>query len=499
MSQQKNKRWWRIRTKIFVWLFLAFISGCFALTYSIDRQTNSRNETQIRKDINTLRDTTTVYVRQTLIMNGGFNNEESFRTLATNIISDLYGASMRHVALYTNKGYLLTSTRNALFTQGNMADLVKVQEGDASYTIVRDTKDALYVYFSMPVIVAGRQVGIVRYYIDYTDLLISGRENESTILRVAIIIFILTFIIVTFSIQMLLSPLQQLASMSNEVTDDLNNGRFDEKRYLSMVHSERKDELGDLTNNYKVMLQTVQNQLEKLQSDKNEIYDLMQNRKEFYDNVTHELKTPLTTINGYAQLLQDNGTSDPELFQKGIQSIIDESVRLHKMVIQLLEMSNYEQQKKWEDVDIISILKDVVAAMELKAHKYGSDISFDNDHPIILWAQKERLREVFINIIDNAIKYGANPQTIRIAIKKTNEWLEVHIINNGKGLSNEEIQHIFEPFYRVDKQYSREQGSAGLGLSICMRIMKEHQGEVAVVSVQDKTTTFIIRLPSHAK
>ncbi len=492
MFQQKNKRWWGIRTKTFVALFLAFVSGCLALTYFVNKQMDNRNETQIRKDSRILRDTTMVYVRQTLVLNSANNNEDSFEDQAINIISDLYGVGNRHVALYNRDGTLLISSRDTLFNTSLIDDLTKAVSGEASYTILKDTDNTMVVYFSMPVYVAGRNVGIVRYYMDYTDMLIDGKEHASTILKISIIIFLLTFVIVTFVIQILVNPIRQLASISNQVSDDINTERFDEKRYLSLKESSRKDELGDLTNNYRIMLQTVQSQLEKLQSDKNQIYELMENRKEFYDNVTHELKTPLTTINGYAQLLKDNGVEDEVLFHKGIQNIIDESVRLHKMVIQLLEMSNGEGQKVWEAVELNTLLRDVSEAMELKAKRYGSHILFEEQRPIYIRALRDRVREVFVNVIDNAIKYGMNPQTIQINLDKKSKWIEVAIINEGKEITKEEATHIFEPFYRVDKQLAREKGSSGLGLSICLQIMGEHQGDIQVVSKQGKTC-FLIR------
>ena len=494
MSQRKNRRWWGLRAKTFVGLFVAFIFGCLALTYSVSNQINNRNETQIKKDIGILRNSTTVYVRQTLMLNSANNDEVSFQELATNIISDLYGAGMRHVALYDSKGNLLMASRNSLFATGNMADLVKAVEGYASYTIVRDNKDQLIVWFSMPVSVAEERIGIVRYYLDYTDLLADGKENAFTILQIAILIFIMTFLIVIVMIRRLLSPIQQLAGLSNQVADDLKKDKFDEKRYLFLTQSSRKDELGDLNNNYRIMLQTVQNQLEKLQSDKNQIYELMKSRKEFYDNVTHELKTPLTTINGYAQLLQDNGAEDKELFQKGIQNIMEESVRLHRMVIQLLEMSNGEQYKNWETIDLVSELRDVSEAMELKAKRYGSHIEFGEIKAVKITAIKDRVREVFVNVIDNAIKYGMNPQTIQISLSKKKNWVEIIISNEGKSITKEEAAHIFEPFYRINKQLSREQGSAGLGLSICMQIMKEHQGDINVASNNGRIS-FIIQFP----
>lgn len=497
MFQKKSRKSLGIRSKIFAGLFLAFAFGCITLTYSVERQINERNETQIKKDLTVIQDTTQVYVRQSLILNNGTNTETSFELLSTNILSDLYGAGMHHVALYSNKGNFITATRNSLFATEQYDDLKFALEGKASYTMVRDNKDTLVVYFSMPAIVLSNQVGIVRYYIDYTDLLKNGQEYTSTILRITLIILTLTFIIVAIAIQMLFSPIRQLARISNQIADDLNNGVFDEKRYMSLVQSHRKDELGDLTNNYKAMMETVQSQLEKLQSDKDKIYELMENRKVFYDNVTHELKTPLTTIHGYAQLLEENGIEDRELFSQGIHSILDESDRMHKMVVQLLEMSQNEREKVWENIELSDMLKNVAKAMEIKAKRYNSHINYPKTGSYTITGHKERVREVFVNIIDNAIKYGSNPQTIQLDIAMNNDWIEVSVENTGKGLTETEIAHIFEPFYRVDKQKSREQGSAGLGLSICLQIMKEHGGEIVVNSLPGKTTTFILRFPTQ--
>ena len=495
MSQQKNRRWWGIRTKTFFCLFAAFLFGCIALTFLVSKQINDRNEKQIRKDIGAIWDSTMVQIKQTMALNAEVYNEYAFKKLSTNVVSDLYGLGMRHVALYDSRGKIIMSTRNALFETEYVEDLNWAIMGKASYTIVRDNRKELIVYFSMPVNILNQGVGIVRYYIDYTDLMVSGRENANTILSITMVIFILTFLIITiFVINKIISPIKQLATISNQVTEDLITAKFDEKRYFSLVASTRKDELGDLTNNYRIMLQTVQNQLEKLQSDKNQIYELMENRKEFYDNVTHELKTPLTTINGYAQLLQTNGIEDQELFNRGIQNIMDESVRLHKMVIQLLEMSTVEHNRTLDTFDIVSLLRNVAETMELKARKYGSYISFSGAESLEILAYKDQVREVFVNVIDNAIKYGTNPQTIEIDVNYNLEWFEVSIANEGREITEEEVSHIFEPFYRVDKQLSREQGSAGLGLSICMKIMKEHGGDIRVRSKQGRTY-FVIQFP----
>lgn len=236
---------------------------------------------------------------------------------------------------------------------------------------------------------------------------------------------------------------------------------------------------------------------------------MLSSKQAFYDNVTHELKTPLTTIQGYAQLIQDNGTTDPELLQTGLDHILNESARLHTMVLQLLEMSNVKNNYQLHPLDLTALLVSITEAMELKANRYQSHLKLTCPEHLSVNGQEDRLRQLLINLIDNAIKYGAPHESIEITAGRrqkdvaasfdpankgsvSDELVFLSIKNAGKGMTSEQLDHIFEPFYRVDKNYSREQGSSGLGLAICQKIAQEHHAHIEVESAPEGPTIFTV-------
>ncbi len=242
------------------------------------------------------------------------------------------------------------------------------------------------------------------------------------------------------------------------------------------------------------MLETIGSQFEKMQADKDQIIRLLGSRQEFYNNMTHELKTPLTTIQGYAQLMEADQGADRQLTDRGLQQILQESTRMHQMVLQLLEMSDKSVYMEKKAVELSCVARSVAQALEVKARRY--DMQIKTDFPQALWVLgvEERLRQVLINLADNAIKYGDSHTTIRMDGILKNDFVWLAVRNQGKGLNAEEQKKIFEPFYRVDKAYSREQGSAGLGLSICRKIMEEHDGSIGVKSRPGGPTVFYIRM-----
>ena len=261
-----------------------------------------------------------------------------------------------------------------------------------------------------------------------------------------------------------------------------------------LADSGRRDEVGEMSRNFSIMLEMIGSQFQRMQTDRDRIMKLMGSRQEFYNNMTHELKTPLTTIQGYAQLMEADHGEDEQLTSQGLQQILPESTRMHQMVLQLLEMSDKSIYMERRLVDLARTGISVAQALDIKAKRYEMWIETELSEALPVWGVEERLRQVLINLVDNAIKFGESrtPILIKGSIKKGYVLLAVR--NQGKGLNPEERERIFEPFYRVDKAYSREQGSSGLGLSICRKIMEEHEGKIYVRSRPGAHTVFYIRL-----
>ena len=167
---------------------------------------------------------------------------------------------------------------------------------------------------------------------------------------------------------------------------------------------------------------------------------------------------------------------------------------MHRMVLQLLEMSDKGIYMEMRPVELAGMAGSVAGALEIKARRYEMRIETDFPEPLRAMGVEERLRQVLVNLVDNAIKYGDSHTPILLSGSRRKGYVWLFVRNQGKGLSPEEQERIFEPFYRVDKLKSREQGSSGLGLSICRKIMEEHDGLIGVKSSGNDHTTFYIRL-----
>jgi len=481
-------------------LAVFLVSGMF-LYWMADRQIEKSQEEQITRELETIRENTEVYVRQLLILNGANNDKESFEALAESIVQEFYSSGRYEMAVYSTEGELLAdrfgkSNEEKLKKSGQTQDLEEALNGNTAFTMVYPDEDTLEVWFSMPVIVEGKNIGLLRYHMDYTEIWQQGKQMENTILRTAAVVFAAAFFLIFLLLNRMLRPIQRLSKVSRQMTRDLEQNQVNTDLLAGLADSRRKDEIGELSRDYSTMLYKTGEYIQKMEDDKDQILSLLNSRQEFYNNVTHELKTPLTTIQGYAQLMEADGGRDPKLSEKGISHILHESTRLHRMVIQLLEMADREKQEEPVPVDMGRLIRSVAEAMEIKANRYGNHIRLSLEPDLSVWGQEERLRQVFINLIDNAVKYGEAGTEIRICgCRKEKGQLLFSVTNKGKPMTEEELRHIFEPFYRADKEFSREQGSAGLGLPICRKIMREHKGIIWAENRPEEDVSFFLLFP----
>ena len=507
-----------IRPKMFLGLLIVFITSVLFLNLILTQQLSDAMEDQIQSDLVKLRNNTEVYVRQVMLLEGSpdLSDPAISNSLIPALLDELYDTSSFPLAFYNADQTLLHSTHSALFSSEAFPTEAfrKAAKGNASYQLRYDMESFCYAKFVMPIQINDEILGYLLYHIDYTDLQLEKAETSTTVLQITIMVMAATLLFSILLLTHFTTPLGRLMTLT---------GRFKEqgvstlelqtqKETLSHKLARRHDEIGLLSQNYAEMLDTIQRQLSLIQQDRNRIFQLLHSKQAFFDNVTHELKTPLTTIQGYAQLLQDNGTNDPDLLQVGLDHILNESARLHTMVLQLLEMSNIQNTYELHPLDLSALLTSVTDAMELKANRYQSHLQLTCPEHLVLLGQEDRLRQLIINLIDNAIKYGAPQTTIEIsaatrqkavsssldslnAERKNQQFVCLQVKNEGKGMTQEQIDHIFEPFYRVDKNFSREQGSSGLGLSICQKIAQEHQAHIEVESTPDGPTTFTVWFP----
>lgn len=222
-------------------------------------------------------------------------------------------------------------------------------------------------------------------------------------------------------------------------------------------------------------------------------------RKQFVADVSHELRTPLTTIKSYVETLMSDDIDDNarNRFLQVVNKEVDRMVRLVKDLLLLSNLDSNKYAMKKETIDLKKMLTDVVSNMRLLAYNKSQQLYTKFcEEDITVEGDADKLEQVFINVINNSIKYTPNNGKIEISAALVGDKAIVTITDNGIGIPREDIEKVFERFYRVDKARSRELGGTGLGLSICKEIVSAHKGTIEIESELNRGTSVRICLPS---
>lgn len=235
--------------------------------------------------------------------------------------------------------------------------------------------------------------------------------------------------------------------------------------------------------------------------DLTRIRQLEHTRREFVANVSHELRTPLSLIKGYVETLLDGAKDDPELTSKFLKTIERHSNRLTNLIEDLLTISRLESGQitlQLQPIPLRPFVDHLLADLQKRASERG--VAIENQIPAELngRADPDRLEQVLVNLLDNAIKYGKPNGRITVQGRATEEHVELCVADDGPGIPAEATDRIFERFYRVDRARSRETGGTGLGLAIVKHIVQSHGGKVWVESQPGNGARFFLTLPAKA-
>ncbi|MFZ3590724.1 two-component system histidine kinase PnpS [Bacillus sp. DJP31] len=234
--------------------------------------------------------------------------------------------------------------------------------------------------------------------------------------------------------------------------------------------------------------------------DISEIKKLEQMRKDFVANVSHELKTPITSIKGFSETLLDGAMKDEKLTENFLTIILKESDRLQSLIQDLLDLSKMEQQGfsiNWQKVDLKEVLEEIIVMLKGKAEDKQISLELHVKERTIIDGDLYRLKQIFINLINNAIAYTPSNGVVIVSLENHQNQTHVKVADNGIGITEDELPRIFERFYRVDKARTRNSGGTGLGLAIVKHLVEAHHGRVAVRSKQGKGTTFTVKFQKN--
>lgn len=221
-------------------------------------------------------------------------------------------------------------------------------------------------------------------------------------------------------------------------------------------------------------------------------------RREFTANVSHELKTPLHTISGSAELLA-NGMVKPEdipIFLKRIYSEAQRMIQLVEDIIRLSHLDEGAEDMKWDMVDLYAVAEETINSLADEAESNGIKFELYGE-TVLINGIRQLLQEIIYNLCDNAIKYNCRGGSVSVGVKNENEFAVLTITDTGIGIPAEHQERIFERFYRVDKSHSKEIGGTGLGLSIVKHAAKLHNAEIELHSIVNKGTEITIKFPKN--
>ncbi len=226
-------------------------------------------------------------------------------------------------------------------------------------------------------------------------------------------------------------------------------------------------------------------------------------RKEFVANVSHELKTPLTSIKSYTETLLEGAVDDKVIALQFLSVIDSESDRMTRLVRDLLQLSNFDYEKvAWEKGcnDVVDLIRKAIVKMDVTAGSKDMKISFSTDADSMEgFFDNDKIEQVFLNVLSNAIKYSDDSTFIEISLAKDDDKAVISVKDQGIGIPEEDMDRIFDRFYRVDKARSRSLGGTGLGLSISKNIIEGHGGKIEIKSRARRGTEVVFSFPLESK
>jgi len=313
------------------------------------------------------------------------------------------------------------------------------------------------------------------YCLDITKNMMEMQNIQNTLLAFAVAFSVLTAIALYFILSNIFKPLSVVADTSRKIAD----GQYSER-----LEVKGKNELSSMALNFNRMAEEIEKQMQVLEEE-------AVAKQQFADNLAHEIRTPLTSIYGYAEYIQKTSLSEEEIIESA-QRIMHESGNMSKIANSLLKLATLRNYMAIKCKISISCLFDEISrTMEKSLRERGAQLvchaGADAD---AMDGQEDLIKSLLVNLCSNALKScPSSGGTIRLCAAKQGKGIVLSVTDNGCGIPKESISRVSEPFYRVDKARSREEGGAGLGLALCRQIAEAHGAELVIESAVGLGTT----------
>lgn len=399
---------------------------------------------------------------------------------STNILSSIDDISLdnniclEYVDNWGNKYYFNNKTTSCLLGKNKNIDkeLVKIKQSQEEISfekILNPLNNSVSLLYGIK-----KGNGYVFLFTSLEDIGTTTSLIKNQLIYLTLLTILLSIVIALFLSRRIAKPISNMTKMATK----LANGN-----YNLVFESTGINELDELANSLNYLEQEV---------SKTDTY-----RRDLMANVSHDLKTPLTMIKAYAEMIKDITIDDKEKTIKNLNVIIEETERLNILVNDILELSklqNNQDNLNIEEFDIVLLIKDILRRYEIIKETENYSLILESPESIIVKADKKRISQVIYNLINNAVNYTGDDLKVVIRLTEESKDCLVEIIDTGKGIAEEDIQNIWNRYYKQEKNHKRNVIGTGLGLSIVKNILEQHHFNYGVNSVKNQGTTFYFKI-----
>lgn len=399
---------------------------------------------------------------------------------STNILSSIDDISLdnniclEYVDNWGNKYYFNNKTTSCLLGKNKNIDkeLVKIKQSQEEISfekILNPLNNSVSLLYGIK-----KGNGYVFLFTSLEDIGTTTSLIKNQLIYLTLLTILLSIVIALFLSRRIAKPISNMTKMATK----LANGN-----YNLVFESTGINELDELANSLNYLEQEV---------SKTDTY-----RRDLMANVSHDLKTPLTMIKAYAEMIKDITIDDKEKTIKNLNVIIEETERLNILVNDILELSklqNNQDNLNIEEFDIVLLIKDILRRYEIIKETENYNLILESPESIIVKADKKRISQVIYNLINNAVNYTGDDLKVVIRLTEESKDCLVEIIDTGKGIAEEDIQNIWNRYYKQEKNHKRNVIGTGLGLSIVKNILEQHHFKYGVNSVKNQGTTFYFKI-----
>ena len=313
-----------------------------------------------------------------------------------------------------------------------------------------------------------------------------GAKAITILFAIIFIIHQISHIYITIRLEKrIMKPIEKL----KEGVEQIAKGNYDVK-----IDNEIYNDIGMLIYDFNEMAETLR-KAEKMKQEYEE------NRKALIANISHDLKTPITSINGYIEALVDGVVTSPDKVNNYLKIIHNNTTYINNLIDDLFLFSKLDMQKldfNYEKVKIRPFMSDLMEEFDFVLKERGIEFKFEDEllEELEINIDRKRIYQVIRNVIGNAIKYG-NEQKLTIEVKLSNDdkYIKIEVKDNGPGIPEDKLPHIFNRFYRIDTERTKDFMSTGLGLAIAREMVEAHGGKIYASSIMGKGSIFTIQLP----